>query len=276
MFYLFMYLLPKNLLSTLVGKLVSYKRPKWFVKKSVTIFAQIFKIDSTQALKPINEYENIQEFFARKLKHNARSIDKNNNVLISPCDGYISQLGKINNQTLIQAKGKNYTLLALLKNKDLAKEFINGYYCTVYLSPKDYHRFHMPINGNIYKTIYYPGYLWPVNFWSVNNVNELFCQNERTVSLIKSESNQVLAFIAVAATMVGKISLTYTQIQDRKAHKFIEQSHENICLAKGEELGKFMFGSTIILLFNQNMISKFAKTQGEAIKMGEKLAFCQI
>ena len=132
------------------------------------------------------------------------------------------------------------------------------------------------IDGNIYKTIYYPGCLWPVNSWSVNNVNELFCQNERTVSLIKSESNHSLAFIAVAATMVGKISLTYTQIQDRKAHKFIEQTHKNICLPKGEELGKFMFGSTIILLFNKNMMSKFAKNQGEVVKMGEKLAFGQI
>lgn len=276
MFYLFMYLLPKNLLSTLVGKLVSYSKPGWLIKRSVIIFAKIFKINSEEAEKPLKEYQNIQEFFARKLKNNARIIDEENNILISPCDGYISQLGKINNQTLIQAKGKNYTLLALLKNKDLAAEFTNGYYCTIYLSPKDYHRFHMPLTGNIYKTIYYPGCLWPVNSWSVNNVNELFCQNERTVSLIKSESNHSLAFIAVAATMVGKISLTYTQIQDRKAHKFIEQTHKNICLPKGEELGKFMFGSTIILLFNKNMMNKFAKNQGEVVKMGEKLAFGQI
>lgn len=270
-FYIFMYLLPKSCISHLVGILVTFKKPKFFIKKSVHIFAKIFKINTNEAEKPIDSYDNIQDYFVRSLKTNARTINNQSDIIVSPCDGFISECSNINKETLIQAKGKKYTLSNLIKDSSETEYFTNGYYCTIYLSPKDYHRFHMPIDGKIYKSIYYPGQLWPVNKWSVNNVEQLFCQNERVITFIKINNNINCALIFVAATIVGGINLNYAKMQNRKNKLIVEENHDNICLKKGDELGKFMFGSTIIMLLPQN-VSKFIKSSGENIKMGESLA----
>lgn len=272
LFYIFMYLLPKSYLSNLAGILVSFKKPKFFIKKSVLLFAKIFKININEAQKPIDNYLNIQDFFIRKLKPDARNINFDSKIIVSPCDGFISECSIMNQETLIQAKSKKYTLTNLLKNSEAIKYFTNGYYCTIYLSPKDYHRFHMPTDGDIYKSIYYPGQLWPVNKWSVNNVEELFCQNERITTFIKLDNNMSYALVFVAATMVGGIELNYANIQNRKNKLITEQNHNNIGLKKGDELGKFMFGSTIIMLLPKTNIEKFVKFKGENIKMGESLA----
>lgn len=270
--YLLLYLVPKNFVSMLMGKLVSIRWPKSFMTFINQKFVRAFNIDLTEAEKPLSEYESLQELFIRKLKPGLRPISSEG--ILSPCDGNMSIQGQIKEGLLIQAKGKLYELKDLLPSR-LADNFIDGHYATIYLSPKDYHRFHMPVDGFIEKTIYVPGHLWPVNNWAVKNVAKLFCQNERVISLIKPKDQQgLIAQIAVGATMVGKIDMDYCSIPAYKQSKdVITLDHDSsIYLNKGDELGKFMFGSTIILLFSPGLINSFAKSAPSALRVNEPLA----
>lgn len=270
--YYVLYLLPKNFLTVLVGYLTEIKRPKWLVKQAITIFARHFKIDFSEAEKPLASYTTIQEVFVRTLKPAARNIDYDNKAFISPCDGTISQIGKIESSTLIQAKKINYSLYDLLKSKDVADLFKDGDYCTIYLAPHNYHRFHAPFTGNIYYSRYYPGFLWPVNSLSVNNVDGLFCQNERVLSLMNLKEHQKkIGLVFVAATMVGKIKLNYSNISINRSNMAREEKN-NFDVLKADEIGTFMFGSTIILLFEKGTIKNFIKKSHEKVKMGEKIA----
>lgn len=269
--YLLLYLVPKNLVSALMGKLSSIRWPKpimLFINKA---FVRIYKIDLDEALLPIEQYETLQDLFIRRLKPGLRRLSTTSGVL-SPCDGTVSIADKIVSGQLIQAKGRLYSLENLLQDQEQRAAFKNGSYATIYLSPKDYHRFHMPVDGQIVKTTYIPGQLWPVNNWAVANVSELFCQNERVITLIKTEKG-LLAHIAVGATMVGKIDMDYCQIPDYKKSKgkVILDHGSSLSLRAGDDLGKFMFGSTIILLFSEGLVDSFAVKAPASIRLGELL-----
>lgn len=270
--YLLLYLLPKNFLSLLMGRLVSIHWPNKMTEAINRSFVRIFKIDMNEAEKPLSEYRSLQELFIRKLKPGLRELPLKD-CLISPCDGRLSVMGTIASGKLLQAKGRTYSLTNLLQNEGIAQSFLSGSYATIYLSPKDYHRFHMPADGEIIKTIYIPGALWPVNNWAVHNVKELFCQNERVITLIKREEGMI-AHIAVGACMVGRIELDYCRIPHyKKSKEIVVIDHLNpISLKKGDDLGRFMFGSTIILLLTPNLIEGFLKLANTSIKVKEELA----
>lgn len=266
--YIFLFLLPKNLLSHVVGYLVGLRLPTSLALKVNNLFAQAFSIDLSEAEKPIEAYPSLQEFFIRRLKANARPI-VNKEAIISPCDGFLSIAGNIDDGTLIQAKGKYYHLAELVGDYQLAARFLGGHYATIYLSPRDYHRFHAPVSGLVEKTIYIPGSLWPVNNWAVANVERLFCQNERVISLItEHKSKRLLAHIAVGATMVGKIDINYVDCYQVRRGGI---EHPAVSLDAGQELGKFMFGSTIILLFEPGLMHDFVIKAPAKVKMGEIL-----
>lgn len=271
--YFFLYILPKNFISCLMGRLVSIRFPKPMMLFINRCFVRTFKIDLNDAEKPLSEYQSLQELFIRRLKPGARNPSAISGVL-SPCDGTVSVQGRIIDGNLIQAKGRMYTLKHLL-GADLSQVFIGGHYATIYLSPRDYHRFHMPVDGSIEKTIYIPGSLWPVNKWAVKNVKELFCQNERVISLIKpKDKSGLIAQVAIGATMVGKIEMDYCTIPDyKKSKKMVVLDHQKpIFLNSGDDLGKFMFGSTIILLFSNGLLEEFANDAPVSIKLKQLLA----
>lgn len=272
--YVLLFLLPKNFISCLMGHLVSIRFPRFFAIAINRSFARLFSINLDEAVKPIEEYPSLQEFFIRRLKENVRPISAKENALVSPCDGMMGVSGVIDDGILLQAKGKYYSIRNLLVDEELAACFINGFYATLYLSPRDYHRFHMPIDGKIIKTIYIPGTLWPVNHWGVHTVKELFCQNERVISIVEHEkTGRLLAHIAVGATMVGKMHLNYCDIKKpcfrRQKPRVI--LHAPVEIKKGCELGQFMFGSTIIVLCEQGLIDGFVKEAPTYVKMGETL-----
>lgn len=271
--FLLLYILPKNLLSSIIGRLANIHWPKGMMLLINRSFVRVFNIDLKEAEKPLEDYRSLQELFIRRLKPGLRTIAQGDNVC-SPCDGTVSISGHIIDGMLIQVKGRMYSLKNLLQDQEIAKNFLGGFYATIYLSPKDYHRFHMPMEGQIEKTIYIPGSLWPVNRWAVNNIHELFCQNERMVSLIKPKHRQgMIAHIAVGATMVGKIELDYGNFSHKKSKdKTVWEHKQAIYLKKGMELGKFMFGSTIILLFSPGLINGFTKETPHPIKVNEILA----
>jgi phosphatidylserine decarboxylase len=231
-----------------------------------------------EAEKPIDDYPCLQDFFIRHLKPSIRPISLKKNVVICPCDGTLSVLARIENKRLIQAKGKYYNADEFLGDTFLASRFINGHYATIYLSPRDYHRFHVPIDGSIQKTIYIPGALWPVNNWAVDNIRNLFCQNERVITVIAdARTNRLVAHVAVGATMVGCVNLEYCDLLHRRmsqksqGYHINHIDHDEISVTKGQELGQFMFGSTIILLFEAGLIDGFVKEAPASVKMGELL-----
>ena len=269
-----LYLLPKNFISCLLGKLVSINLPLPLARMVNRAFARAAKINLAESERPIESYVNLQEFFIRQLKPGLRPIDERNEAIVSPCDGYLSISEKTAFDQLMQIKGRYYRLNDLLGDSELATRFISGHNATLYLSPRDYHRFHMPVDGDITQSYHIPGALWPVNRWAVTNIDQLFCQNERVVTIIKERVTQkLMAHIAVGACVVGRIALAYADFNqyknnDRAARKI---AHEPVTMVKGQELGRFMFGSTIILLMEPGLMTSFVKEAPAHVKMGEIL-----
>ncbi len=178
------YILPKLWLTRLAGWGAS-KRAGWLTKLVIDLFVKYYKVDMKEAQKPDTaSYRTFNEFFVRPLRDEVRPIDTNPNVLVMPADGVISQLGKIEEDKILQAKGHNYSLEALLAgNYLMADLFRNGTFVTTYLSPRDYHRVHMPCNGILREMIYVPGNLFSVNHLTAQNVPNLFARNERVICL---------------------------------------------------------------------------------------------
>jgi phosphatidylserine decarboxylase len=272
--YILLYLLPKNCLSRLIGALVSLRLPAFLTRFANRRFAGTFSIDLSEAAKPIEAYPTLQEFFIRELKAGLRPVDADAHALVSPCDGFLSVSDRVDGDRLMQIKGNHYRISDLLGDADLAARFFSGHHATLYLSPKDYHRFHAPVDGEIIRSYYIPGRLWPVNRWAVSHVDQLFCQNERVVSIIReNKTNRLLAHVAVGACVVGKIALTYAPFDQYEKYKGGMRAidHKPMPIAKGQELGKFMFGSTIVLLMETGLMTSFAKEAPAHVKMGEIL-----
>lgn len=270
------HMLPKHFLSRLAGKLTNSRNKtiksfliNWFIKK--------YSVNLTDAQEPDpTRYLDFNDFFTRKLKSSSRPIADGKNQIVSPCDGVISQMGKIENTTLIQAKGKKFILEALLGGHgELASEFINGSYVTFYLAPSDYHRVHMPFAGRLENTIYVPGHLFSVNNYAAENVKGLYSHNERVICEFKTRFGPMIV-ILVGALFVGSIHTSWggavtpsSSKQSLVQHYSIEYA---VNLEKGSELGHFQLGSTVIVLFPDNTL-EFADglDQNSAIKMGQLL-----
>lgn len=275
LYYVLLWLLPKNIASAFVGFLVSLNLPKTWTAWLIKGFIKVFGVNVAESKHPIEHFKSLQQFFIRELNDNARPINQEENSIVSPADGVISQEGVITNGKLIQAKGRTYSVLDLVKDQALADTFADGHFFTLYLSPKDYHRFHMPLASTISETIFVPGALWPVNRWAVDNVENLFAVNERTITKAHCQATGLpFLVIAVGACMVGKIELNYlpTLKSNPWPGRFIPSGEQQIIMGKGQELGKFMFGSTIILLFSPGFNLDVNVTLPQKIQMGEKLA----
>jgi len=248
------YILPQHLLSYLAGKVASCQIAfvknlfiKWFIKK--------YAVDLTQAqIQNINEYKNFNAFFTRRLLVNSRPIAQDKNTIISPVDGVISAFGNIQKNQILQAKGFEYTLENLLVNDAFVDKLINGEFITLYLSPKDYHRVHMPITGQLLKTIYVPGKLFSVNINTTNHIKNLYAKNERVIVFFQT-SLGIMVLILVGAIIVSSINTNWLKKDVLRAAKKIKSwnhSNENIIFAKGAEIGYFELGSTVIVLLEKN------------------------
>ncbi|HIF50298.1 MAG TPA: phosphatidylserine decarboxylase [Thiotrichaceae bacterium] len=252
-----LYCLPQHGLTAIVYRLTRIEHKAWknFV---IRTFVKLYKVDMNQAIWPSEEdYSSFNAFFIRNLKPDARSWKRNKNNILSPVDGAVSQIGYIYKNKLIQAKGIDYSLERLLANDEYAVErFQDGNFITLYLSPRDYHRIHMPVSGKLIKTIFVPGNLFPVNTSSVRTVDQLFARNERFISLFETELGLV-AQIMVGATFVGSMETVFAgQITPTKHRQISIKEYEEtpITLNQAEEFGHFNMGSTVILLFEKNKI----------------------
>ncbi len=267
-------ILPQNYLSWLFGKVASIKWPTRVNQLILKKFCDHYQIDLSELDRSLDTFDSLQSFFTRTLKSDARPIDHSPDTIISPCDGVISQLGKIDHNRLIQVKGFHYTLENLLKDDRDSERFQNGSFCTIYLSPKNYHRVHSPRSGVIKEINYIKGKLFPVNTLSVNNIDQLFVINERVITYLEDPSFGSCAVIMVGATNVGSISLSFTDlVTNRLGIQGGKRSfNEGININRGEELGCFQFGSTVVLLFEKDRVCLELLQNGAEIKMGAVIA----
>lgn len=269
------YLIPQHSLSKLMYWLTRIQFKPWknlLIKQVVNLY----NVELNQAEREsADDYISFNDFFTRHLKQSARTWDLNKSSILSPVDGAISQIGKLDTNNIIQAKGKTYTLDTLLANdSDTIARLSDGSFTTLYLSPRDYHRIHMPVRGKLIKSIYVPGDLFAVNNATVRNVDNLFARNERFISIFETDLG-LMAQIMVGAIFVGsmetvwlgQITPPYTQQLDIREYK------ENpVILEQGQEFGHFNMGSTVILVFENNCLDWLDILKaGDAIQVGQEL-----
>lgn len=268
-------IIPVILITRMAGFLA---RSRCRCVKSIFIrwFARHFKINMAEAaVHNLADYASFHDFFIRKLQVGARPIDHNPQSFVSPVDGAVSELGSIASGKLLQAKGMKYTTQALLASDKDAEFFADGLFATLYLAPKDYHRVHMPYAGKLLEMTYIPGRLLPVKPSLVNSEEGLFAKNERLVAIFESSFGK-FAVIMVGAMIVGQMATTWHG-KVRPDGKLLQQRWDytdaNIELAKGDEMGYFSLGSTVILLLPKDLAEwEDSLAAGSAICLGEKIA----
>lgn len=272
------YLLPKQALTIFAGKLANLKAGSlttavigWFVKR--------YQVNMAEAANPdIASYSSFNEFFTRPLKPNARPLAKVD--FVCPVDGAISQLGAIEKDQIFQAKGHYYSTLALVAGQEvLASKFENGAFACLYLSPKDYHRIHMPCDGKLISMTYVPGDLFSVNPNTAANVPNLFARNERVVCEFVSEEHGTFVMVLVGATIVGSMATVWHGIVNPPRAGHIQTwtyEGQNRHYKQGDEMGRFLLGSTVVMLFQQNTLSFSSDWQpANKIQLGEAMGLKQ-
>lgn len=254
------YVMPKHAISRLVGKLAAAKMG-WLTTKLIDVFINAYGINMSEAkLKKASDFDTFNDFFTRELESGARTIDPDSNTLCYPVDGAISQQGDIVEGKLIQAKGFDYSLTSLLGgDARTAAPFQKGKFSCIYLAPKDYHRIHMPMAATLREMIYVPGELFSVNPLTANNVPDLFARNERVVTIFDTEHG-ALAMVLVGATIVASIETSWVGTitppagSDIFRWQYPEQGVDAITFEKGEEMGRFKLGSTVVSTFAPHMV----------------------
>lgn len=268
------YLLPKQALTALAGKLAGAEAGR-LTTEVIRRFVARYKVNMAEAANPdICSYASFNEFFTRPLKPGARPIATS--AYVCPVDGAISQLGRISQDQIFQAKGHYYSTTALLGGDEtLAAEFNNGSFACLYLSPRDYHRIHMPCDGRLLRMTYVPGELFSVNPTTARGVPGLFARNERVVCLFEAGDGTPFVLTLVGATIVGSMATVWHGVVNPPRPGNIRTWHYNdqqIQLEKGAEMGRFLLGSTVVLLFPEHKLDFSPEwLPDKAVNMGEAM-----
>lgn len=272
-------ILPHHAFSRLVGWFAATKI-RWIKHLFITKFIDAYNVNMAEALEPNPEnYANFNDFFVRALKPDARPIASETNAIVSPADGAVSQLGEISGDKIFQAKNHWFSIKELLACDDaLAEQFMEGSFATIYLSPSDYHRVHMPAAGQLTQMNYIPGDLFSVNPVTTENVAGLFARNERIAAIFETEFGP-MAVVMVGAMIVASIETVWDgQITptSREVKRNYYSKPRDIQLGKGDEMGRFKLGSTAVLLFPKGAIKWKEDIKAETtLRMGEIIAELQ-
>ena len=262
---------PGPVYSALVGKAARARLPVPLRGPAYRAFARAVGADLREAELDLRAYTSLGDLFARRLKPGLRTLDPDPRVIPSPCDGVVAALGTADNGTLIQAKGKDYQLEDLVVDRELADRLTGGAYATIYLSPRDYHRVHTPVDGRIVHYDYVPGALWPVNPRIAARRDRLLVRNERVVITLDAGPLGMVAVVMVGASGVGNIALTYApQSVTWRAAGERRRVEVDQPVAKGDELGAFRLGSTVVMVFQPGAV-ELAGELGQAVRFGERL-----
>ena len=268
------YLLPHHFLSRLMY-LVTRCRWRWLKDLLIRLVIRLYRVDMSEAAEPDpTRYVSFNDFFTRALRPDARPLTSDPAAVLCPADGALSQAGHISEGRIFQAKGRDYALEELLADdKDWAEHFAGGSFATIYLSPRDYHRVHLPVAGELRRMIYVPGRLFSVNPTTTRLVPRLFARNERVISLFETEQGP-LAVILVGAIFVASMDTVWhgnVAPGPRQMRTWdYPAGSEPVRLARGEEMGRFNMGSTVILLFPEGKVA-----WSETLVAGAKLRMAE-
>jgi phosphatidylserine decarboxylase len=268
------YLLPKRLLTQLMGKLADLHGGA-LTHAVVRKFVAHYRVDMAEAADPrIESYPSFNEFFTRPLRDGVRPIAST--PFVCPVDAAISQFGPIEHDQIFQAKGHSYSTRALVGgDQSLAHQFDHGHFATLYLAPKDYHRIHMPCEGRLKRMIYVPGDLFSVNPLTARHVPSLFARNERVVCVFDTPYGPFIN-VLVGATIVGSVATVWHGVVNPPRTRDIREwryDDQDITLAKGAEMGRFLLGSTVVMLFPKNVVTFTADwAPTRPVRLGEPMA----
>ncbi len=263
-------MLPTNFLSWLMFH-IAQVRASGFKNAFIGTFVKLYKVDLSEAeFEIVKSYPDFASFFTRALKPDARPVDPDPNVLVSPVDGCVSQIGPVRNGTMIQAKGREFTAADLLGGSKAAAFFNKGTFCTIYLAPHNYHRIHMPASGKLREWGYVPGRLFSVSTTAVRTIPRLFARNERVYAIFETDFGP-LALVMVGALFVGSIETVWNgRVTPPHNHEAGSYSPMNpVVLMRGREMGRFNMGSTVILLAPPGMVAwRPHLAPGKDVRMG--------
>jgi phosphatidylserine decarboxylase len=271
---LLQYALPKQLLTGLAGR-AARARGGALTTRAIRAFVDRYGVDMDEAADPdVANYKSFNEFFARPLRPGARPLADAD--FVCPVDGAISQFGAIDDHHILQAKGHRFTTTDLVGgDASLAALFRHGSFANLYLSPKDYHRLHMPCDGTLSRMIYVPGALFSVNPVTARGVPNLFARNERVVCVFESPEHGPFVLVLVGATIVGSMATVWHGVVNPKRTGRIAEwryADEEVTLKKGEEMGRFLLGSTIVMLFGLDVIAFNPDWgPGRGVRLGEAM-----
>lgn len=269
------YILPHHALSRMMSKLTHSENKTWknlFIKQIIKHYG----VNMNEALEQdINAFKSFNHFFTRELNPRIRPLTTERNAIACPADGIVSQAGNITEGDIFQAKGKSYTVTGLLgASVERAEPFINGVFTTIYLSPKDYHRLHMPLTGTLREMVHIPGRLFSVNTATTNSVPGLFARNERVAAIFDTEAGP-MALVLVGAIFVSSIETVWHGVVTPPSINSVQnwQYQDNAPTLKiGEEMGRFNMGSTVIVLFGKDKAQWDSElAAGKIVKLGERI-----
>ncbi|WP_027094026.1 archaetidylserine decarboxylase [Cohnella thermotolerans] len=242
----------RKFVSRMAGRLAKSPLSRRWIPR----FAALYRIPIEEAEKPLGEYESLNDFFTRRLKPGARPVDESPDALVSPVDALVTACGKIEEGMLLKIKGQDYTLDELLHDSPRIAQYRDGYFWVLYLSPTDYHRIHAPCSGSVVESEHIPGRVYPVNDFGLTAMRRVLSRNERLVTYIRHDGGEI-AVVKVGALNVS--SIRYVEPRPKK-------------LERGQELAYFEFGSTVVLLTEDDTCVPRANVRpGDKVRMGERL-----
>jgi phosphatidylserine decarboxylase len=270
----FQYILPQHFLSRIVYKLMRCENT-WIKNTLISLISRIAGINREEALSPDPaDYVSFNAWFTRALKPGARTFDADQQAFLSPCDGRISETGSLKENRILQAKGKDYTLQDLLADDPVCSQLVDGYFSTIYLSPRDYHRIHMPLTGRLQRMIHVPGRLFSVAPYTARQVPRLFARNERVIAIFNTDVGP-LVMVLVGAMLVSSTETVWAGEVTPNKNKDVsvtDYPDGEITLSRGDEMGRFNMGSTVILLAAPGALKSLASVAaGDVDKVGERL-----
>jgi phosphatidylserine decarboxylase len=274
------YLLPQHALSRIMHWLTR-SEVRWWKNLAIRSVVSLYRVDLDEARQSdYSAYSSFNHFFTRELKESVRPVNQDDDVVVSPADGAVSQIGPIDGNDILQAKGRRFGLLELLGGEpELADCFAGGYFATIYLSPRDYHRLHMPCRGTLTEMRHIPGRLFSVNNATAAVVPNLFAKNERVVALFETPLGR-MALVLIGAIFVSSIETVWHGVVTPPRSRMMRNwSYRNnpVMLQQGQEMGRFNMGSTVIALFEPDRITWSPHLQaGSAVKMGQPIGYRRI
>lgn len=261
----------RNHPSRIAGKLADLPLPRPILQGAIYAYCRAFNVDMSEVDVPPSGFRTFNDFFTRRLRPGARPVAEGEGVIVSPCDGTITAVGYVQAGRAIQAKGYDYPVEALLGDASLAEELEGGPYATIYLSPRDYHRVHFPCDGLVEEVRYMPGRLYTVAPKAAQVIEGLFPKNERVTIVVGTPFGR-LAISMVGAAMVGRITLSFCGLATNVGQKATWiRLDPKVPVRKGDDLGTFNLGSTVVLFLPKGLWEALAAREGSLVKMGQAL-----